>query len=129
MYASVLSLALTLATAVLAAAPSNYGGWNVTIEDNKYEYGYRSTHVDALYIDTNTAGGEPIAAGCQTIKRPGAAPAQTGCSPTNFNYTLDGDAGVAGSYCKLALTTTPSVHETDLFYSPCARADCDSRWH
>jgi hypothetical protein len=112
MYASVLSLALSLAPAVVAATPSNYGGWNVTIEDNNFEYGYRSTNIDALYIDANTASGEPVAAGCKTIKRPGAAPADTGCSPASFNYTLDGDAGVAGSYCKLSSTPLRYVRLT-----------------
>jgi hypothetical protein len=118
MYAYVLSLALALAPAVLAAKPSNYGGWNVTIEDNNFEYGYHSMAVYALYIDANTAGGEPIAASCSTIKRPGAAPAQSGCSPANFNYTLDGDASVAGSYCKLLLITTRLIHETDVCLQP-----------
>ncbi|CAG5175291.1 uncharacterized protein ALTATR162_LOCUS10706 [Alternaria atra] len=113
MYASVLSLALSLAPAVVAATPSNYGGWNVTIEDNNFEYGYRSTNIDALYIDASTASGEPVAAGCKTIKRPGAAPADTGCSPASFNYTLDGDAGVAGSY-SLALEQTVTFNGTGI---------------
>jgi hypothetical protein len=77
MYASVLSLALALALAptVLAATPSNYGGWNVTIEDNNFEYGYRSTHVDVLYIDANTVGGDVSVAGLY-------------CKPTFTTYSI-----------------------------------------
>ncbi|RYO16403.1 hypothetical protein AA0121_g6420 [Alternaria tenuissima] len=113
MYASILSLALAIAPAVLAATPSNYGGWNIAIEDNNFEYGYRSTPVDVLYIDANTASGEPVAADCQTIKRPGAAPADTGCAPASFNYTLDGDVGVAGSY-SFALEQTVTLNGTEV---------------
>ncbi|KAL1793212.1 hypothetical protein ACET3X_008194 [Alternaria dauci] len=113
MHTSILSLALAFAPAVLAATPSNYGGWNISIGDDNFEYGYRATHFDVFYIDANTAGAEPIAAGCQTIKRPGVAPADRGCAPTGFNYTLDGDVGVAGTY-PFSLEQTVTLDGTEI---------------
>ncbi|KAG9196501.1 hypothetical protein G6011_01622 [Alternaria panax] len=86
---------------------------NVTVEDNNFEYWYRSTHVDVFYSNADTAGRVPIAGGCQTIKRPGVAPADRGCSPASFNCTLDGGFGIAGSY-SLALEQTVTLNGTEV---------------